>query len=492
MQVTETTDGQGLKREFTIVVPATEIEGKVSSRLAELAATVQLPGFRPGKVPLALVRRRYGDGIMGEVLQEAVNEATQSVISERGLRPVLAPKVELKSFEPGKDLEYALAVEVMPDVPAVDLGSLAFNRLKVEVDDGELETGLGRLAQQNRAFEKPAKPRAAASGDVVVTDFVGKIDGTAFEGGRATDARIELGAGTLIPGFEDQLIGAKDGESRVVSVTFPADYGNKDLAGKAATFDVTVKDVLEAKVPPIDDELAKKLGFESLDKLRAAVKEQIGREFDGAARARLKRELLDKLADIAAFPLPEGLVTSEFESIWKSIDEARKAGRLDPDDAGKDEDTLKADYRGIAARRVRLGLLLGEIGRLNNIVVNDDELKRAMYAEARRFPGQERKVLEYFQKNPEATNALRGPLFEDKVVDFVIEMAKVTDEAVSPEAFRKIMDAAAGVEAEKEETKAKPKRAAKSAKSAAEGEAKPKAKSTRSKAKPKETGEPAE
>lgn len=496
MQVTETTQGQGLKREFTIVIPATDIESKVSTRLTELTATVQLPGFRPGKVPLALVRKRYGDGVMGEVLQEAVNETTQKVISERGLRLVLAPKVDLKSFEPGKDLEYGLAVEIMPEIPSVDLASLAFNRLKVEVDATELETGLSRLAEQNRSFEKPEKARAAAKGDVVVTDFVGKIDGTAFEGGSANDARIEIGAGTLIPGFEDQLIGTKEGESRVVSVTFPAEYGNAALAGKAATFDVAVKEVLVPKVPPVDDELAKKLGFEALDKLKDAVKEQIGREYDGASRAKLKREMLDKLSDLVEFPLPDGLVTSEFEQIWKSIDEARKAGRLDPDDAGKDEETLKADYRHIAERRVRLGLLLGEIGRLNNIVVNDDELKRAMYAEARRFPGQERQVLEYFQKNPDASNGLRGPIFEDKVVDFVIEMAKVSDEVVSPEAFRKKVAEAEGeaVTEKPAKAKAKAKRSAKAEKSEGEGdaEAKPKAKASRAKAKPKAKDETAE
>jgi len=498
MQITETTEGQGLKRAFTIVVPATEIEGKVSARLADIASTIHLPGFRPGKVPLALVRKRYGDGVMGEVLQEAVNESTQQVISERGLRPVLAPKVDLKSFEPGKDLEYALAVEIMPEIPNVDLSALSFTRLKIEADEAEIESGLRRLAEQNRSFEAPAKARAAATGDVLVADFVGKIDGTAFEGGSATDARIELGTGSFIPGFEEQLIGAKAGAQREISVTFPAEYGNAALAGKAATFDVTVKEVLEPKVPAVDDELATKLGFETLEKLKEAVKEQIGREFENASRARLKRQMLDRLSDLVAFPLPGGLVDGEFDQIWKSIDEARTAGRLDPADAEKDEDALKADYRGIAERRVRLGLLLGEIGRINNIVVNDDELKRAMYVEARRFPGQERKVLEYFQKNPDATNSLRGPLFEDKVIDFIIEMAKIEDEVVKPEAFRDILakDGGKDEEAEAAETgktsgkgKAKAKRAAKAAEEPGAEEAKPKA--SRAKGKSKEKDEPA-
>jgi len=447
MQVTETL-ADGLKRGFTVVVPGTEIETRRTARLTDLGRTLRLPGFRPGKVPLPIVRQRYGTAVTAEVLEESVNQATQALLSERNLRPAQPPRIDVVSLDTGagaaKDLEFKLEFETLPDIALPNFGQISLIRRKAEVASEIVDKALEDLAARNRTLEEIA-PEAlavrtespgAAAGEVLTIDYVGKIDGVAFAGGSATDQNVEVGNPTaLIPGFQEQLVGMQPGENKTISVTFPADYGNQDLAGKPATFDITVKKLSRAVVPAVDDELAKKLAFEDLPELRTMMEGRIRREYDALSRVRLKRDLLDALAQQATFAAPEGMVEQEFDQIWQRLEAARKDGTLDEDDKDKDEATLRADYRTIAERRVKLGLVLAEIGRANGIVVSPEELTRAKRVEAARYPGQETQMMEFFRKYPQMENALRGPIFEDKVVDFVIELAQVTEETVTPEAL---------------------------------------------------------
>ena len=431
MQVTETL-AEGLKRQFTVKLPAQELDQKLDQRLRQLSATMRLPGFRPGKVPLPLLKKRYGGSVMGEILEQAVQDSSSRAMAERGLRPATMPKIEITAFGEGTDLEYTMALELLPEIKPIDFATLDLERLKAEVADETVEQTVERMRERAKRSEPVDPPRPAASGDVVVIDFEGKVGGEKFAGGEATDFPLELGSNRFIPGFEDQLVGASAGETRTVEVTFPADYPAEQLAGQAATFAVTVKEVRAPVVAALDDEFAKSVGFDTLDALRQAVRQQIERDYAAAARLKLKRQLLDKLAETHHFTVPDGMVDGEFEGIWKQLQQAKEQGRLEPDQAAKSDDELKAEYRAIAERRVRLGLLLSEVGRLNNIQVNEDELKRAMIEEARRYPGQERQVIEHYRKNREAMDDLRAPIFEEKVVDFIVEMAKIRERAVTP------------------------------------------------------------
>jgi trigger factor len=430
MQVTEVTN-EGLKRAFTITVPAADIAAQKGKRLAALAKDMKMPGFRPGKVPQKLVEARYGQAVMGEVLEASVQEATGKVVTDRGLRPAVQPKVDIVNFADGADLEFRVDLEVLPEVPMPDFAGIEITRLKAEPGEAEINDALANIQRRNASLEE-VSPRPAARGEVLVCDFEGRIDGTPFPGGAATDMPIEVAGPGFIPGFAEQIEGMTPGESRVIQVTFPAEYGAADLAGKAAEFTIQAKALKVYAKPELDDEMAKKLGLESLEKLREAVQQSLQREYDGLSRMNVKRKLLDALAERAAFAVPEGMVDAEFAQIWERVEADLKAGRLDGDDAGKDEATLKADYRAIAERRIRLGLLLSEIGRTNNIQVSREELTRAMMAEVQRYPGQEKQVIDYFQKNPQAMESLRSPIFEEKVVDFMLELAKVSEEAVAP------------------------------------------------------------
>ncbi len=440
MQVTETLS-DGLKRAYTVVVPAADIETRRMARLTDLGKTLRLPGFRPGKVPLPVVKQRYGTAVSAEVLEESVNEATRQVLSERGLRPAQQPKVDLVTADPAQagttDLEFKVELELLPDITLPDFSTVALTRLKAEVAPEAIDKALGEIATRNRDLQDiPAEElgdRGAAKGEVLTVDYLGKLDGTPFPGGTGSDTDVEIGGTGFIPGFSEQMEGMKPGEVRVINVTFPEEYGSKELAGKAATFDITAKKLRRAVVPPIDEALATKLGFETLEELRGVISQQMQREFDGLSRLRIKRQLLDALSDLANFAAPEGMVEQEFAQIWQRLESDRAAGKLDEDDKDKDEDTLKAEYRAIAERRVRLGLLLAEIGRTNAITVSPDELSRAMRTEAARYPGQETQMMELFRKYPAAADSLRGPIFEDKVVDFILELAKVTEETVTPE-----------------------------------------------------------
>jgi len=476
MQVTETS-AEGLKREFRVVVPAGELEEKVTDRLGEIGRTIQLRGFRPGKVPMQILRQRFGTSVLGEVLENTLQGTSAEAIREHNLRPALPPKVDIVSFSEGTDLEYKMSLEVLPDIPEPSFADLDIERLVVEVPDEDVDRAIERIAEQQRKTEIAERP--AESGDIIVVDVEGRSGEQEIPGASGKDRRIALGSGGFIPGFEEQLIGAGAGEHRTVRVTFPEDYGVPDFAGKEAVFEVEVKEVRQRLPVVIDDELGKAVGLESLAELREEVRQQMQRDYEGASRLRLKRSLLDKLAQSYDFAVPPGMVELEFDNICrKHEDEKERAAQSEspaaeaaspiseespetaaegsaaeaaaPDagadsgagaaqgsdqeaDAKEDEDALKTDYRRIAERRVRLGLLLAEVGRSNNITVTQDELNQAITREARRHPGYERQVLDFYRQNPEAVGNLRAPIFEDKVVDFIVELAKVEERKISPQ-----------------------------------------------------------
>jgi trigger factor len=435
MQVTETLS-EGLKRAYTVVLPAAAIEDRRVSRLVELGKTLTLPGFRPGKVPLPILRQRFGSAVTGEVLDQSVSEAMQQIFAERGLRPAMQPKVDLAGDAapaPGRDVEFTLALEVLPEIVPPDFSTLSLIRLKAEVAPEAIDKVLAEMATRQRRLEPAEAPRPAVRGEVLTLDFIGRVDGVPFAGGTASDMEVEVGGEGFIPGFTEQLEGLAPGETRSITVRFPETYGVKDLAGKEAVFDIIAKKLARVVLPEIDAAFAERIGFDSLDELRETVGRQIAREYEQLARLHLKRQLLDQLAERVSFPVPEGMVEAEFAQIWARLEADRTAGRLDAEDAAKDETSLKAEYRAIAERRVRLGLLLAEIGRAHNISVGDDEMSRAMRQEAARYRGQEAQILEMLRKNPQLAETLRGPIFEEKVVDFLIALAKPEDKTVSAE-----------------------------------------------------------
>lgn len=436
MQVTETlTDG--LRREYKVIIPAADVKQRVTGKLNEIGGQVRLPGFRPGKVPMAVLKQRYEKSVLSEVLQEAIHGESQRLVSERNLRPAGQPKVEVTAFADDKDLEFTMALELIPDIQIMDFKTLSLEKDIVEVPQSEIDQVMERLAKQARKAEPASDAYQSKSGDVAVIDFVGSVEGKEFPGGSAKGYYLELGSASFIPGFEDQLMGLKKGDKKDVVVTFPEDYGNKDLAGKPANFAVEVVEIRVYQEAKIDQETAKSLGFETVEALQKSVREQAEGEYSQVARARLKRKLLDLLSEKHDFTLPPGLVETEFSAIWQQIEEDRKANRLDPDDAGKDVDQLKTEYRAIAERRVKLGLLLSEVGRVNNIQLAQDDISNAVLREASKYRGQERQVLEYFQKNPNAVQQLSAPLYEDKVIDFILDLAQVKERKLSSEQFKK-------------------------------------------------------
>lgn len=448
MQVTETS-AEGLKREYRVVVPAAEVGGEVESKLDELRRTVKIDGFRPGKVPMSILRKRFGPSVLGEVLEGLVGRSSAQALEDQGVRPALRPDIEVKTFGEETGLEYIMSVEALPDIEATDPAKLSFTRLKAAVTDEAVDKAVEGIAGDQKNFVAVDGERAAKEGDLVVIDFVGTIDGEAFDGGSAEGASLELGTGSFIPGFEDQLVGAKVGDHRTVAVKFPDDYASEAVRGKDASFEVDIKELQEPKPVAIDDELAKRFGLPDLAGLRDAMRAQIERQYSGASRVHLKRAVLDAFAEAHDFAVPEGMVEREFESIWKQIEDdmertgatwgssaessEESSGDESEETSGQSEEEARAEYRVIAERRVRLGLVLTELGSRNEILVPQDELNRAVMEQARRYPGQEQKIFDYFSKSPEAMNELRAPLYEDKVIDFVIEMATVTDKDVSPE-----------------------------------------------------------
>jgi trigger factor len=438
MQVTETS-AAGLKREYRVVVPATDLEAKVNERLDDLKGRVQLRGFRPGKVPVAHLKRLYGKSAMAEVIEAAVREANSKIITDHGFKLATEPKVVLPTEEgavnqliEGKsDLDYTVEMEIVPSITLADFKAIKLTRLTADVSDEEIDKALQAIADQNRPFV--TKAEGAANGDRVTIGFEGSLEGKPFEGGTGEDVPLIIGAGQFIPGFEDHLIGLKAGDTKTFDVKFPDDYRATALAGKNATFAVTVKAVEAPGSLVLDDEFAKTLGLESLARLKDAIKERIAREHAQASRQKLKRALLDQLDARHKFEPPPSLVEQEFNNVWSQIENDLKEQNRTFADEGTTEEKAREEYRGIAERRVRLGLVIAEIGEKNNIKVTDEQLRAAVMDQVRQFPGQERQIWEYYQKNPNALAALRAPLFEDKVVDFLVELAEVTEKPVSRE-----------------------------------------------------------
>lgn len=437
MQVTET-NAEGLKREIKVILGAGELNDRCDKRLDELKDQVELKGFRKGKVPKVHLKKLFGRRVMAEVLQEAVEESSRKALDERNERPATQPTIDLPQDESeiegvmsgSTDLAYSMSYEIVPPIELAEFGTLELEKLVADVDAPSIDEAVADLAKRNVGYEA-VEGKEAADGDKLTIDFVGKIEGEAFEGGTAEGIDLVIGQGGFIPGFEDGVIGAKAGEDRVVNVTFPEDYPVDTLKGKAAVFDVKVKEVAAAKEPDIDDEFAKSLGTESLEKLRDLISQQIGREYEQVSRMKLKRQLLDLLDERHTFELPASLVDSEFEQIWEQVTNDMNQAERSFEDEGKTEESAREEYRKIAERRVRLGLVLGEIGEKGKLEVTQDELREAMVQQARQYPGQERQVFEYFEKTPGAVAQLRAPIFEDKVVDHILEKAIVTEKKVS-------------------------------------------------------------
>ncbi|GEO82268.1 trigger factor [Pararhodospirillum oryzae] len=387
-----------------------------------------------------MMRKRFGQSVLAEVLEAAVQDAVRATLEERSLRPALQPQITVESeIGEGVDVSFLVALETLPEVPDPDFAAITVSRETVSVDDAALDEAIEDLRKRMKAFAPAPEGAEAVSGDTVVIDFVGRLEGEAFEGGSGEAFRLELGSGMFVPGFEEQLIGAKAGEARTVTVTFPAEYPAETLAGREVVFDVTVNAIENSALPEVDDALAAKVGLETVDQLRDEIRKSIQGEYDEVCSNRVKRRLLDALADMSTFPVPEGLLTQEFEAIWKQVEEAREHGHLDEEDKDKSEEQLRADYKAIAERRLRLGLLLSEIGVRHKITVAPEDLNKALAREMRRFPGQEAMVLNYYRTNKEAIERLRAPVFEDKVCAFILEMASVTETPMTIEALKEAM-----------------------------------------------------
>jgi trigger factor len=447
MQVTETVN-EGLKRSLKVVVDASELEQDFSSRLGELSGQVRLKGFRPGKVPVSHLRRVFGKSVMAEVVQKKVDDSTKRALAERQLKPAYSPQIELpqdqeemqKVMEGKGDLAFTMTFEIVPQIEVKDFGTIEIDRMTVDVADEHIDEALKKIAGQHKNFKPKEQGAKAESGDRVVISFLGKIDGEPFEGGSADDVPLELGSGQFIPGFEDQLIGAEIGEALSVNVNFPADYSVAKLAGKPAVFDVQVKAVEASSSTEIDDALAQKLGLENLAALKDNVKNRISVEFAQMSAMKLKRDMLDRLDAQYNFDLPQRLVDAEFNQIWLALQrEMQRSGKTFVDE-GTTEDEARKEYQAIANRRVRLGLLLGTVGEQAGITITDEEMQRALIDRARQFPGQERRVIDYYRKNSNALLELRGPVFEQKVVDYIVAQAKVAEKKVTREELARAVE----------------------------------------------------
>jgi trigger factor len=442
MQVKETT-AEGLKRVIEVVVPASDLEARLQTRLHEAKDQAKLKGFRPGKVPIAHLRKTYGRSMMAEIVNQILNETPRSVIADRNERSAMRPEIEMTEDEgeaekvlSGKeDFRFKISYEMLPTIDLKDTAGIKVERPIVEIPEEEVDEQVKRIAESARSYEPTEE--GAQEGDRVTMDFVGKVDGEAFDGGTASDQNLVLGSKSFIPGFEDQLLGAKAGDEKTIEVTFPEDYGAQNLAGKEATFDVTVKAVARPVEQELDDEVAKKLGIESLDRLRTVVREQIESQYGLATRQKVKRQLLDALDKDYDFELPERLVQAEFDNIFAQVQQELKNAGKTFEDEETTEEKAREEYLGLARRRVRLGLVLSEMGEKAGVQISEEELQRALFEQVRRFPGQEQQIYEYYQKNPEAVASLRAPLYEEKVVDWLLTKIDVTDRTVTKEELMK-------------------------------------------------------
>lgn len=467
------TDNKKLQRAYDVVVAADAVESRVEAAIKKAGEKAKVPGFRPGKVPMKILRQKYAQTVMGEVIERTVNEAALEVTKSNDERPAMQPKIEITKYEPEGALEFKMSYEVMPEMPKVDFSKLKIEKLVAEVSDKEIKESLERVAEGNRTLTAKAKTAKAANGDTVRMDFKGFIGEDAFPGGEAGDFNLELGSGQFIPGFEEQLVGVKAGDSLDVNVPFPKDYHSADLAGKEAKFEVTIHEVLEASAPKLDDAFAESIGMESLEKLTGMVEQQIQRDYDSVSRTKMKKDLFDQLDTEASFDAPIAMVDMEKESIFSQFEEAKKRGEIEED---RDEEELKAEYGEIAERRVRLGIFLSNVAAENKIEVAKEELTAAVMEQARAYPGQSQQIFEYYQKSPDALQQLRGPILEEKAVDLILEKVKMTEKTVSAELLLAVND---------EDEKPKKKPAAK--KKAASKSASPEKKAPAKKAAAKKT-----
>jgi trigger factor len=444
MQIVETLN-EGLKRAYTLTVTAKDIDARVDAEIKTIAPQVRMPGFRPGKVPANLVRKMHGPALQREALDKTVREGLDKILADNKLRPAMQPQVELSDdFAEGKDTQVTIALEVLPQVPAPSIEGLKLERLVVDVTEEQLDEAVKRLAEQSQRFGDAPKSHKAASGDQVVMDYAGKVAGVPFDGGTGEGMAVVIGSGNLIPGFEDQLIGVKTGDEKTINVTFPKDYGAKNLAGKDATFDLKITAVKTAADGEPDDEFAKQLGLESLEKLRELLKGNIEQEHNGLTRTFMKRQLLDQLAAGHDFEVPPGMVDAEFDQIWQQL-EHEASHEADPEAARADMENDRADYRQIAERRVRLGLLLSEIGQANGVEISTQEMNRLVAQAAQQYrPEDRQRFVEYIQNEPLAAAQLRAPLYEDKVVDYLFEKAEITERAVAREDLESAIESEEG------------------------------------------------
>lgn len=440
MQVTETLN-EGLKRKLSVTIPAADLASRLDAKLEDMKGKANIKGFRPGKVPVSHLKQVYGRSAMSEVMQDAINTGVQETLTERSERAATQPEIDLtedqavinKVMDGEADLAFDVSYEILPAIELMDFKTVKLDNPVVDIEEDEIETEMKKLHLNNREYEEKAEGGKAAEGDKLGMNFEGKIDGVAFEGGSAEHAHLIIGSGEFIPGFEDQVVGMKKGDKREIKVTFPKDYNNEELAGKDATFDVEVLHIDAPKEGELDDDFAKKLGMDDLAALRDAVKGQMTSALESLGKQRIKRQVLDALDDGHKFTVPQKLVDEEFKTIWDRVTHEIEHHGKTFEDEGTTEEKARAQYERISERRVRLGLVVAEVGNVNEITVAEEELQQALIAEVRRFPGQEQQVYDYYRQNPQAVAGLRAPVFENKVVDFVSELAEKTDKKVTRE-----------------------------------------------------------
>jgi len=431
MKVTEL-KSEGLSKSYKIIIPSNTINEAIKARLTEVAATAKIDGFRPGKIPMSIVKNRFGSQVSGEIVEKQVSDSMRKLFTDKKIKPAMQPKVDFEGKPlDGTDVKFTVNVEIMPEIKVEDFSKMKFERLVADVEEKDVSKALEDIASNQKAYSPLKKRRKSKIGDSVLIDFKGFLEGKVFEGGSAENHKLELGSGQMIPGFEDQLVGLNVNDKKNVEVNFPENYQKAEFSGKSAKFEVIIKDILEAEKAKINDELASRMGLPDLKALKEAIKSQIEINYKNTSRNRIKRDLLDKLSKQYSFEIPKSMLENENKVIWDRFLEDKKAGVIDAADKGKKDSVLKKEYSEIAERRVRLGLLLAKIGDENKITVTDDEIKNAVMQEARKYPGEENKVIEFYQKNPEAANAVRAPIFEEKVVDHIISKCTIKDIKVS-------------------------------------------------------------
>lgn len=430
MQVTEI-QSEGLKRGYTVKLDAKFINDKAESQLVSMSKNMKIDGFRPGHVPMSVLKKRFGKNVMGEVIERCVSESSQNVLRDKNLTPAMSPKIEITSFNEGEDLDFKMELEILPSVPEIDFSKLALEKLTCDIEEKEISEAIERLADKNKNFVRATEGAKAQKGDQAIIDFTGRVDGVEFEGGAAKKFALELGSGNFIAGFEDQLVGKKEGDDVVVKVTFPDGYHKEDLSGKPAEFDVHIHEINKGEKSEINDEFAKKFGFADLEALKNAIKAQLGGDYESMARMKIKKQLFDELDNTLDFAVPECMFDAEFKAIWEKLEQARKNGEEVTND--KSDDELRTEYENIAKRRVKLGIALSDIAIKNKIQITQEELSRAVMQQAKQFPGQERTIFDFYHKNPQYLQELRGPIMEEKAVDLIISKSTVTERKVSQE-----------------------------------------------------------